>query len=127
MPLYEYECETCKARFEVIQKFSDPRVAVCRTCGGQVHRMMSAPAIQFKGSGWYITDYARKGQTDPTVSHSNGKPADSASNSNGSSGDKASADKSSGEKSTPAASTTESKPAASSATTGDSKPAGDKK
>ena len=61
MPLYEYECESCGVRFEVIQKFSDHSVDTCRTCGGKVRRLLSAPAIQFKGTGWYITDYARKG------------------------------------------------------------------
>jgi putative FmdB family regulatory protein len=64
MPLYEYECESCGVRFEVIQKFADVSVDTCRTCGGKVRRLMSAPAIQFKGTGWYITDYARKGKTD---------------------------------------------------------------
>jgi putative FmdB family regulatory protein len=61
MPLYEYECESCGATFEVIQKFTDHSVDTCRTCGGKVRRLLSAPAIQFKGTGWYITDYARKG------------------------------------------------------------------
>ena len=61
MPLYEYECEACGATFEVIQKFSDHSVDTCKTCGGKVRRLLSAPAIQFKGTGWYITDYARKG------------------------------------------------------------------
>jgi putative FmdB family regulatory protein len=61
MPLYEYECESCGATFEVIQKFSDHSVDTCRTCGGKARRLLSAPAIQFKGTGWYITDYARKG------------------------------------------------------------------
>jgi putative FmdB family regulatory protein len=61
MPLYEYECEACGATFEVIQKFSDHSVDTCRTCGGKVRRLLSAPAIQFKGTGWYVTDYARKG------------------------------------------------------------------
>src|SRR5262245_31000968 len=60
MPLYEYECERCAHRFERIQKFSDPPVDICPKCGGAVHKLMSSPAIQFKGSGWYITDYARK-------------------------------------------------------------------
>lgn len=60
MPLYEYECERCDHRFERIQKFSDPPVETCPKCGGPVHKLMSSPAIQFKGSGWYITDYARK-------------------------------------------------------------------
>jgi putative FmdB family regulatory protein len=60
MPLYEYECETCTHRFEVIQKFSDPPIEVCPDCQGRVRKLLSSPAIQFKGSGWYITDYARK-------------------------------------------------------------------
>ena len=59
MPLYEYECEACKQRFEVIQKYSDPTPEICARCGkGPVRRLQSTPAIQFKGSGWYITDYA---------------------------------------------------------------------
>jgi putative FmdB family regulatory protein len=65
MPLYEYECQTDGSRFEVIQKFSDPPVEICPNCGGPVRRLLSSPAIQFKGSGWYITDYARKSSTDP--------------------------------------------------------------
>ncbi len=60
MPLYEYECEKCGHRFEKIQKFSDPPVKTCPRCQGKVRKLLSAPAIQFKGSGWYITDYARK-------------------------------------------------------------------
>ncbi len=60
MPLYEYECEKCAHRFEKIVKFSDPPIAICPKCGGPVHKLMSSPAIQFKGTGWYITDYARK-------------------------------------------------------------------
>ncbi len=59
MPLYEYECAT-DGRFELIRKFSDPPLATCPTCGSPVEKQASAPAIQFKGSGWYITDYARK-------------------------------------------------------------------
>ena len=61
MPLYEYRCEACGHQFEVIQKFSDAPVSVCPNCGaGPVAKLLSSPAIQFKGSGWYITDYARK-------------------------------------------------------------------
>ena len=60
MPLYEYECDSCGHRFEVIQKFSDAPIETCPKCGSTVHKMMSSPAIQFKGSGWYITDYAKK-------------------------------------------------------------------
>ena len=60
MPLYEYECESGEHRFERIQKFSDPPIETCPTCGRKVRKLLSSPAIQFKGSGWYITDYARK-------------------------------------------------------------------
>src|SRR2546426_6218419 len=61
MPLYEYQCDACGHRFEVIhQKFSDKPIETCPKCGGVVHKLMSSPAIQFKGTGWYITDYARK-------------------------------------------------------------------
>lgn len=59
MPLYEYECGNGH-RFEVIQKFSDPPVEKCPTCGSPVRKLIASPAIQFKGSGWYVTDYARK-------------------------------------------------------------------
>jgi putative FmdB family regulatory protein len=62
MPLYEYECASCAHRFERIQKFSDPLVDVCPECGGAVRKLLSSPAIQFKGSGFYITDYARQGK-----------------------------------------------------------------
>ena len=60
MPLYEYQCRKCRHRFEKIQKFSDPLVKKCPQCGGRVEQLISAPAVQFKGSGWYVTDYARK-------------------------------------------------------------------
>ena len=63
MPLYEYQCDACAHRFEVIQKFSDLPIDVCPKCGGAVKKLLSSPAIQFKGSGWYITDYARSGRT----------------------------------------------------------------
>ena len=65
MPLYEYECESCKNRFEKIMKYSDPPIDTCPKCGnGPVRKLFSSPAIQFKGSGWYITDYAKKSSTD---------------------------------------------------------------
>ena len=66
MPLYEYECRKCGHRFEKIQKFTDRTPRVCPKCKtkGKIHRLPSAPAIQFKGSGWYITDYARKGSSE---------------------------------------------------------------
>ena len=59
MPLYEYECDACGHRFEKIQKFSDPLEDTCPKCGSHVHKLMSSPAIQFKGSGFYITDYPK--------------------------------------------------------------------
>jgi len=62
MPLYEYKCDRCGDVFEVMQKFSDAPVEVHAGCGGHVERLLSAPALQFKGTGWYITDYARKSE-----------------------------------------------------------------
>ena len=60
MPLYEYQCESCNSLIERIQKFSDPPLETCPSCGGRLKKLLSSPAIQFKGSGWYITDYAKK-------------------------------------------------------------------
>ena len=60
MPLYEYECDANGHRFEVIQKFSDPPLEVCPQCGSTVHKLIAAPAFHLKGSGWYLTDYAKK-------------------------------------------------------------------
>ena len=61
MPLYEYQCDACGERFEVIRKFSDPPLEVCARCGkGPIERLQSSPAIQFKGAGWYVNDYAKK-------------------------------------------------------------------
>jgi putative FmdB family regulatory protein len=66
MPLYEYVCDACAARIEKIQKLSDPPPDPCPSCGkGPMVRQLSSPAIQFKGSGWYITDYAKKGSAPP--------------------------------------------------------------
>jgi len=68
MPLYEYECKKCGHRFERIQKFSDPHVKKCPDCGGAVEQVISAPAVQFKGAGWYVTDYAKKGSASASSS-----------------------------------------------------------
>lgn len=84
MPLYEYECDACNHRFEVIQKFSDPPVDKCTKCGGAVRKLLSSPAIQFKGSGWYVTDYARKSTGNSSSSKSDSK-SDSSSGSDSSS------------------------------------------
>ena len=72
MPLYEYQCDACAHRFEVIQKFSDAPVDVCPKCGGAVKKLLSSPAIQFKGTGWYITDYARSGKTEGSSTPASG-------------------------------------------------------
>ena len=73
MPLYEYECDACGHRFEQIQKFSDPPVEKCPKCGSPVHKLLSSPAIQFKGTGWYITDYARKDSGEAKTGKSDAK------------------------------------------------------
>jgi putative FmdB family regulatory protein len=60
VPLYEYQCKKCKHKFEKIQKFSDPPIKKCPECGGPVEKLLHAPAVQFKGTGWYVTDYGGK-------------------------------------------------------------------
>ncbi|MBV8050312.1 MAG: zinc ribbon domain-containing protein [Acidobacteriaceae bacterium] len=77
MPLYEYKCKKCGHRFERIQKFSDPHVKKCPKCGGPVEQVLTAPAVQFKGSGWYVTDYAKK--SGATSSEASGAKAESGS------------------------------------------------
>ena len=64
MPIYEYQCEDCERQIEVMQRVDEPPLAECPHCGGPVRKLISAPAFQFKGSGWYVTDYARKGQAE---------------------------------------------------------------
>ena len=59
MPLYEYKCEKCGKRFDALQKFSDEPIAIHEECGGAVERLVSPPAFHFKGTGWYVTDYAK--------------------------------------------------------------------
>lgn len=86
MPLYEYECDTCGHRFEVIQKFSDEPLTACPKCQGAVRKLLSSPAIQFKGSGWYITDYAKKGGTSAGAPKSDTGSAGEKSSETGSSG-----------------------------------------
>lgn len=77
MPLYEYRCESCGHQFEVIQKFSDPPLTTCPACNGTpVVKLLSSPAIQFKGNGWYITDYARKDQKGRDGKDGKDAPAD---------------------------------------------------
>ena len=93
MPLYEFECEACKTRFERIQKFTDANPEVCPTCGkGPVRRLLSSPAIQFKGSGFYITDYAKKSTSE--AGSKSGSAASDAGGATSSSGDSKSESKS---------------------------------
>ena len=90
MPLYEYLCKKCGHRFERIQLFSAAMVKKCPECGGKVEQMISAPAVQFKGSGWYVNDYGKGNSKEP-------KPKHDASNGGGKSeGDGAKSEKGSG-------------------------------
>lgn len=79
LPLYEYKCRKCGHRFEKIQRFSDPEIKKCPECGGKVEKLISAPAVQFKGTGWYVTDYAKKSGTpaSSTKSSDDGSPSSS--------------------------------------------------
>jgi putative FmdB family regulatory protein len=97
VPLYEYQCKKCHSLTERIQKFSDPPLTVCPHCGGEVEQLISAPAVQFKGSGWYVTDYA-KGSSKGKSKDGNG----AASSSEGKSEDSKGASSASSEKSSPA-------------------------
>ena len=104
MPLYEYQCARC-GRFEVIRKFSDSPLLTCPTCGGEIQKLFSAPAIQFKGTGWYITDYARKSGGKDSGKSGEGKGGESGAASSGA--------KEAGAPSTDTASKSETKAAAS--------------
>src|SRR5512140_2658510 len=123
MPLYEYECGACGHRFEVIQKCSDSPIERCPLCNEPVHKLLSAPAIQFKGTGWYVTDYASKRNTEAAAD----KKASSASTTSTSSASTSSSDSSSSAsssdsgKSTSASSKTTPSSDTSSATKSDSK------
>lgn len=75
MPLYEYECKKCGRRVEKIQKFSDAPLTTCEICQGELERLLSSPAIQFKGEGWYVTDYARKSTGSESKSSTDSAPA----------------------------------------------------
>jgi len=94
MPLYEYQCRACGHRFERIRKFSDPPLNECPECGGEVEKLISAPAIQFKGEGWYITDYARKKESGKSDSSSSGDSSASSSSDSEKSGKSDKSDKS---------------------------------
>jgi len=87
LPLYEYECTEC-GTFERIQKFSDPTLTACPTCERPVEKLLSAPAIRFKGTGWYVTDYANKGRDKEKTAGETEKKAASGDKDTGSSKDK---------------------------------------
>lgn len=112
MPLYEYKCDVC-GRFEKIVQFSAPPLAACPTCGGAVQKLFSSPAIQFKGSGFYITDYAKKVSSESSDGKSSDQSSSDKSDKSGekSSGEKSSGDKSSGDKSSGDSSSTSAAPA----------------
>ena len=89
MPLYEYECTTCHKHTEKIQKFSDPEITVCPHCGGQLERVLSAPAISFKGGGWYADGYGNakpkaSGDSDGSTSNGGSKPGNESKSDSGS-------------------------------------------
>jgi putative FmdB family regulatory protein len=79
MPNLEYLCKDCGHRFEQIRKFSDRQLRKCPECGGVIEQVISAPAVQFKGSGWYVTDYAKKGASSGSLSSSSSSEGDSSS------------------------------------------------
>ncbi|MEO7143405.1 MAG: FmdB family zinc ribbon protein [Bryobacteraceae bacterium] len=106
MPIYEYQCDTCGTVYEVMQKFADQPLSVHEGCGGAVHRLISAPALQFKGTGWYVTDYGKGG---------NGKPGSGSAHSKAGSSDSTKSESKSDSKS-------ESKKESKSETKSDSKP-----
>ena len=112
MPLYEFQCEHCKHRFERIQKYTDPVPDTCPSCGrGPIAKLPASPAIQFKGSGWYITDYAKKSSSDAGKSDSGKTSSEKSDSSTGAKGDSGSAAKSdagktSGDSSSSSSSTT---------------------
>ena len=81
MPLYEYRCHKCGGTFETIQKFSDEPLTVHEGCGGEVERLLSAPSLQFKGSGWYVNDYGRGNGNSPASSSSSNGSSESKSES----------------------------------------------
>jgi putative FmdB family regulatory protein len=134
MPLYEYQCENCGDVFEIIQKFVDTPLTVHEKCGGAVHRLLSAPALMFKGSGWYVNDYAKgannaanggskKGESSDHSSsdHSNSDHSSSDRSSSSSEGKESSAKSDSGSKAKSSESSSSTTPAAASTSSSDKK------
>jgi putative FmdB family regulatory protein len=99
VPLYEYQCKSCPSLTERIQKFSDPPLTVCPHCGGELEQLISAPALQFKGAGWYVNDYAKKPGSTPTSgngSSSSSAPASDSKSTNDTKSDAPKSDASAG-------------------------------
>jgi len=94
VPLYEYQCKSCHSLTERIQKFSDPPLTICPHCGGELEQLISAPAVQFKGAGWYVTDYAKKPSATPASGNGSKPSSASASESSSSTESKPGATKS---------------------------------
>ena len=130
MPLYEYQCEHCAHRCEQLRKFSDPPLTTCPECGGPVRKLPSAPAIQFKGTGWYITDYARKSgdgksaeggndaESAKSANGADGKPSSDGKDSPNASSDSKTSDAKTSDTSTSDSGTADAKPAAATRTQG---------
>jgi putative FmdB family regulatory protein len=124
MPLYEYECESCGHRFELIQRFADPPAERCVACGKEpVHKLLSAPAIHFKGTGWYVTDYANKKSDGSPKTDAGAPKAESSSATDGASKTDTGASKSDGASKTEGSAKSDAASSSSPASTGDAKPA----
>ena len=111
MPIYEYQCQDCGARSEVLQRMSDDPLTTCEICGGTLKKLISAPAFQFKGTGWYVTDYADKGKKDGDKGSSASESSSSSSDSDSNSKDSSAKDSGSKSKSTESKSETSKKSA----------------
>jgi putative FmdB family regulatory protein len=114
MPIYEYECGDCGTRTEAIQRFADEPLTVCSSCGGPLTKLMSAPAFQFKGTGWYVTDYADKNKK----SGAEAKSRDSGKESSGGEDSKGETGSAAKEPSTSASSTSSSETSSASGSSG---------
>jgi putative FmdB family regulatory protein len=118
MPIYEYECLQCKKRTELLQRMNDAPLATCPECGGDVRKLISAPAVQFKGSGWYVTDYG--GKKGSSSGKSDGKSEGKSESSSSDSGSSSSEKSSSAEKSSSTEKSSSSDKASSSGSSGSS-------
>ena len=119
MPLYDYRCHQCGEVFEVRQKFADEVLTVHESCGGELERLISLPALQFKGTGWYVTDYGRNGKV-PSAG-GNGKTETKSDSASESKSESKAASKAEGKSESKSESKTESKPAPASTSTSNTK------